>query len=62
MGPARSSAYAEGVLFSDGTVAVSWLRGWPTCCMWPQRGIEALEAGTGFGGPMEIEWLDGAHG
>lgn len=62
MGPARPGAQCEGVLFTDGSVCVRWLVGWPTCVVFPDRGIEALESGVGFGGPMEVEWLDGAHG
>lgn len=62
MGPAKVSSFAEGVMFTDGTVVVRWATQWPTHIVLPQRGIEALEAGVGFGGPAEIEWLDGAHG
>jgi len=62
MGPSQASSYAEGVMFTDGTVVIVWAKQWPTSIVLPARGIEALEAGVGFGGPCEIDWLDGAHG
>ena len=62
MGPARPVPQCEGVLFSDGTVVVRWLQGWPTCVVIPERGLDALEAGVGWGGPLEIEWIDGRTG
>lgn len=61
-GRARSAAFAEGVLFTDGTIALRWLGSWPTSVVYPERGMDAIAAGAGFGGEAEIEWLDGAHG
>lgn len=61
-GRSRPSAYGEGVQFTDGTVVVRWLYGWPTSVVYPERGMEAIAAGVGFGGEAEVEWLDGAHG
>lgn len=60
-GRSRPDAYGEGVMFTDGTVAVRWSYGWPTSVVYPDRGIEAIESGKGFGGEAEIEWLDGLH-
>lgn len=54
-------AFAEGCLFTDGTVVVRFLGGAPTSVVYPDHGIAALEAGVGFGGPAVVEWLDGAH-
>lgn len=61
-GRARQVAFAEGVLFTDGTIALRWLGASPTSVVYPDRGIDAITAGAGFGGEAEIEWLDGAHG
>ena len=61
-GRSRPKAFAEGVLFTDGTVAVRWVGVVPTCVVFPDQGIDAILAGTGFGGGAEIEWLDGQHG
>lgn len=56
------AAIAEGVEFSDGTVAVRWLRRWPIYVVLSDQGIGAVEAGyLGNGTPSTIEWLDGAH-
>lgn len=62
MGMSRPGAYAEGVLFTDGTVAIRWMGNIPTSVVYPDRGVEAIRAGSGFGGPGDIEWLDGNHG
>lgn len=61
-GRARPRSFAEGVVFTDGTVAVRWLGAAPTSVVYPEQGLDALEAGAGFGGPCEIEWIDGLHG
>lgn len=56
------AAIAEGVEFSDGTVALRWLRRWPTYVVLSDQGIGAVEAGyIGNGVASSIEWLDGAH-
>lgn len=49
-------------MFTDGTVCIRWLGNVPTCVVYPDRGLDALEQGSGFGGPSDIEWLDGNHG
>lgn len=48
---------AEGVEFSDGTVALRWLSAWPTSVVFHDRGIEAVEAIHGHGGQTEVVWL-----
>jgi hypothetical protein len=62
IGKARLAAFAEGVIFTDGTVVVCWQGNVPTHVVYPAYGIEAIEDGKGFGGQTQIEWLDGAHG
>jgi hypothetical protein len=49
---------AEGVAFTDGTVALRWLSQWPTSVVFHERGIAAVEAVHGHGGSTVIEWLD----
>jgi hypothetical protein len=61
-GRARIGAFAEGVMFTDGTVVVRWLGNVPTSVVYPDRGMDAIDSGNGFGGPGEVEWLDGNHG
>lgn len=62
IGASRDAAYAEGVQFTDGSVVVRYIRGIPTSIVYPERGIDAIRQGVGFGGPGDIEWLDGLHG
>lgn len=61
-GRSRPAAFAEGVMFTDGTVAVRWCGVIPTSVVYPDHGIDAIESGAGFGCVGEIEWLDGVHG
>lgn len=49
---------AEGVEFSDGTVALRWLSQWPTSVVFHDRGIEAVEAIHGHGGATRIVYDD----
>lgn len=58
MGHARMAAVAEGVQFTDGTVVVRWTANWPTSVILPLRGLDALEQGAGFGGPLDVEFID----
>lgn len=60
-GRARDNAYAEGCLFTDGTVVLVYSGQVPVAVVLPTQGIWAIEGGAGFGGPGSIEWLDGAH-
>jgi len=45
---------AEGVEFSDGTVALRWLSDWPTSVVFHDRGLAAVEAVHGHGGHTRI--------
>lgn len=52
---------AEGVEFSDGTVALRWTSAWPTSVVFHDRGITSVEAIHGHGGKTRIVWAaDGA--
>jgi hypothetical protein len=58
-GVSGTGVVAEGVAFSDGTVALRWLSAWPTSVVFHDRGIEAVEAVHGHGGATRIVWQDG---
>lgn len=47
---------AEGVEFSDGTVALRWTSAWPTSVVFHEKGIESVLAVHGHGGKTTIEW------
>lgn len=49
---------AEGVEFSDGSVALRWTAEWPTSVVFHERGMESVEHVHGHGGSTEIVWLD----
>lgn len=57
-GVSGTGVVAEGVKFSDGTVALRWTSQWPTSVVFHDRGIEAVEAIHGHGGKTRIVWLD----
>jgi hypothetical protein len=58
-GVSGTGVVAEGVAFSDGTVALRWLSDWPTSVVFHDRGVEAVEAIHGHGGATRIVWADG---
>lgn len=47
---------AEGIVFSDGTVAFRWLSDTPCTSVWTD--IDSVLAVHGHGGLTEIIWLD----
>ncbi|GAA1616758.1 hypothetical protein GCM10009789_83470 [Kribbella sancticallisti] len=47
---------AEGVQYSDGSVAVRWISNTPCTAVWDS--IEALLAVHGHGGKTEVHWID----
>jgi hypothetical protein len=57
-GVSGTGVVAEGVAFSDGTVALRWLSAWPTSVVFHDRGIEAVEAVHGHGGATRIVWTE----
>jgi hypothetical protein len=57
-GRSRPSAFAEGVMFTDGTVAVQWAGTVPHTVIYPRHGIEVIQAGAGYLGAADVEFLD----
>ena len=49
---------AEGVVFSDGTVALRWRGEWPTSVVFHDRGIEAVDHIHGHGGATRVVYVD----
>ncbi len=58
-GVSGAGVVAEGVEFTDGTVALRWASAWPTSVVFHDRGIEAVRAVHGHSGATRIVWLDG---
>lgn len=58
-GVSGTGIVAEGVEFSDGTVALRWTSEWPTSVVFHERGMESVHAIHGHGGATEIVWVDG---
>ena len=56
-GVSGTGVVAEGVEFSDGTVALRWKSEWPTSVVFHERGIESVEAIHGHGGHTRIVWI-----
>jgi hypothetical protein len=59
-GVSGTGVVAEGVLFSNGVVALQWTSEFPTSVVFHQRGMESVEAVHGHSGSTEIVWLDAA--
>lgn len=57
-GVSGTGVVAEGIAFTDGTVALRWRSAWPTSVVFHDRGVEAVEAVHGHGGQTRIVWLD----
>lgn len=57
-GVSGTGCVAEGIKFSDGTVALRWRSQWPTSVVFHDRGIDAVEAVHGHGGATEIDFID----
>lgn len=53
-GVSGTGVVAEGIEFSDGTVALRWLSDWPTSVVFHDRGIDAVRAVHGHGGKTRI--------
>jgi hypothetical protein len=51
---------AEGVVFSDGAVALHWTGAHPATAVWPD--IESVIAIHGHHGATVVEWLDDEDG
>jgi hypothetical protein len=66
-GVSGTGIVAEGVEFSDGTVALRWTSEWPTSVVFHERGIESVEAVHGHDGRTQIlftldNWIELASG
>lgn len=57
-GVSGTGVVAEGVLFSNGVVALQWTSEFPTSVVFHQRGLESVEAVHGHNGRTRIEWVD----
>lgn len=57
-GVSGTGVVAEGVEFTDGTVALRWISDWPTSVVFHDRGIAAVEAVHGHGGKTRIIWAE----
>jgi hypothetical protein len=57
-GVSGTGIVAEGIAFTDGTVALRWKSEWPTSVVFHDRGVEAVQKIHGHGGATRIVWLD----
>ena len=55
-GVSGTGRVAEGVEFSDGTVALRWTSDWPTSVVFHERGIESVRAVHGHDGKTRVVW------
>lgn len=53
-GVSGTGLVAEGVEFSSGVVALTWLSPWPTSVVFHDRGMASVEAIHGHGGATRI--------
>jgi len=57
-GVSGTGVVAEGVLFSNGVVALHWTSEFPTSVVFHHRGMESVEHVHGHSGATRIVWLD----
>jgi hypothetical protein len=57
-GVSGTGVVAQGVEFTDGTVALRWTSAWPTSVVFHDRGMDAVDAVHGHNGKTRIVWLD----
>lgn len=57
-GVSGTGVVAEGIAFTDGTVALRWRSEWPTSVVFHDRGVEAVQQIHGHSGATRIVWLD----
>ncbi len=57
-GVSGTGVVAEGVVFSDGAVALRWTSRFPTSVVFHDRGMESVEAVHGHGGATRVVYLD----
>jgi hypothetical protein len=53
-GVSGTGVVAEGVEFSSGVVALTWLSDWPTSVVFHDRGMDSVEAIHGHSGATRI--------
>jgi hypothetical protein len=53
-GVSGTGVVAEGIEFSDGTVALRWTSDWPTSVVFHDRGMAAVEAVHGHNGKTRV--------
>lgn len=58
-GVSGTGVVAEGIEWSDGTIALHWRGRWPATTVW-SHGVSALLRIHGHGGATQIRWLDGS--
>jgi hypothetical protein len=58
-GVSGTGIVAEGVAFSDGTVALRWTSEWPTSVVFHERGIDSVRHVHGHDGHTTTVWADG---
>ena len=56
-GVSGTGVVAEGVRFSDGSVALRWTSEWPTSVVFHDRGMDSVQAVHGHDGRTRIVWL-----
>lgn len=61
-GVSGTGVVAEGVEWSDGSVALRWRGPHPTTVVWDDGGIDAVRAIHGHQGATAIIWDDGPGG
>lgn len=61
-GVSGTGVVAEGVEWSDGSVALHWRGRWPTTVVFEFGGVEAVLAIHGHHGATEVVWDDGPGG
>lgn len=61
-GVSGTGVVAEGVEWSDGSVALHWRGRWPTTTVYETGGVEAVLAIHGHQGATQIVWDDGPGG
>lgn len=61
-GVSGTGVVAEGVEWSDGSVALHWRGKWPTTTVYETGGVEAIVAIHGHQGATQLVWDDGPGG
>lgn len=56
-GVSGTGIVAEGVEFTSGVVALTWMSDWPTSVVFHEKGIESVLAIHGHNGATRIEYL-----